>query len=255
VTTRAGRSAAAATAAAAKGGVRRLLRVAGYELRPLDASFDELRRSLLTGCDLLVDVGANTGQYVRAVRSLGYCGRVLSFEPQQAAFDQVAASARRGTGWWARRFALADREGSELLRVSENSVSSSLLTIRPEHLRAAPASRTLAGEVVPVSTLDRQLAGMPGRALWLKLDVQGAELAVLRGGTQTLGRTVVVQAELSLAKLYEDQADWVELVGFLRERDFTMCHLLPGFRDRGSMRLLQMDGLFVRDGGPGPEDG
>jgi hypothetical protein len=62
---------------------------------------------------------------------------------------------------------------------------------------------------------------------------------------------MVVQAELSLAALYDEQTDWLALVSFLRGLDLTVCHVLPGFRDRGSKRLLQMDALFARDRAPG----
>src|SRR5439155_18979396 len=85
--------------ATAKSAVRRLLRAAGYEICRTSSDFFELQRRLLPGCDLIVDVGANTGQYVELVRSLGYPGRVVSFEPQSAALDVLRARAKR-TDWW-----------------------------------------------------------------------------------------------------------------------------------------------------------
>lgn len=232
---------------AAKTAIRRGLRSLGYEIVPFGADFAELQRRLLPGRDLLVDVGANTGQYAELTRALGHRGRILSFEPQADAYDTLARHASGDPLWEARRYALAAGEGTATLRVSRNSVSSSLLAVRDEHVRAAPASVTVATEEVPTATLDGQLDGDPARSIWLKLDVQGAEGEVLAGATTTLTRTAVVQTELSLSPLYDGQADWLALCDRLRDHGLRLAHLEPGFQDPVSGRLLQLDGLFVRD--------
>ena len=231
--------------ARAKTVVRQVVRSAGYDITPLGTSFTELQRRLLRRCDLVVDVGANTGQYGELVRSLGYPGRVVSFEPQRAAFEALRRRARTPL-WEARRLALADAPGTADLRVSANSVSSSLLDVRAEHVAAAPRSVTVGTEVVELSTVDLELAAEPGTALWLKLDVQGAELDILRGGAKTLRRTRVVQSELSLSPLYDGQTDYLRLCESLQDAGLRLCHLQSGFQDPASGRLLQMDGLFVR---------
>jgi FkbM family methyltransferase len=237
-----------------KAAVRTALRASGYTLVPAERSFTELRRRLLPGCDLLVDVGANVGQYVREARALGYRGPVVSFEPQAEAFATLESRASAVPGWQARHVALGQREGEAELMVSANSVSSSLLAIRPETVAALASTATVARETVQVSTLDRQLAGTPGNALWLKLDVQGVELDVLHGGADTLARTRVVQCEMSLRPLYDRQTDYVELVTHLRRAGFTMCHLEPVFHDGRTGQVLQVDALFTRlDPPSGPE--
>ena len=72
-----------------QGGLRRL----GYELHaydpePAPAQEDLLRARLLTSerVDLLLDVGANEGQYAVRMRRAGFQGRMISFEPLSAAF-------------------------------------------------------------------------------------------------------------------------------------------------------------------------
>jgi FkbM family methyltransferase len=231
--------------AAAKSTIRRGLRGMGYEIARFATSFATLQAELLAGSRLVVDVGANTGQYAKFVRSLGYAGPVVSFEPQVAAYEILRRRTASDQSWTARRVALGASTGEATLQISRNSVSSSLLEIREEHVRAAPESVTVGTEQVPLSTLDIQLADDPTDDLWLKLDVQGAELAVLEGGSGTLCRTRVVQSELSLSPLYEGQTDHLMLSGFLRDRGFRMVHVQPGFQDPGSHLLLQMDALFV----------
>jgi FkbM family methyltransferase len=244
---RAGAAATARTLLTARGkeAVRGALRSRGYEIAPLATSFVELQRRLLARCDLLVDVGANTGQYVSLVRSLGYTGRVLSFEPQRQAYE-VLRRVAAAPGWEPRRVALSHSLGAGTLRVSANSVSSSLLDVGDAHLAAAPRSVHVGDEEVSLSTVDRELAAERFRAAWLKLDVQGTELDVLRGSVETLPHVAVVQTELSLTELYAGQADYLQMCAVLREHGLHLRHLQPGFQDPASGNLLQVDGLFTR---------
>lgn len=226
--------------------MRKALRSVGYEVTRSGSSFAEMQRRVLGDCDLVADVGANTGQYADLVRSVGYQGPIVSFEPQAAASAVLHRRALRTSGWDVRPVALGAESGMATLRVSRNSVSSSLLQVQEDHLRAAPTSSVVAHEDVKVSTLDDELRGVAGRRLWLKLDVQGAELPVLEGGAETLRRTVAVQSEMSLRPLYEGQTDYLELCARLRQEGFVLCHVEPGFTDPTSGALLQVDGLFLK---------
>ena len=84
--------------------------------------------------------------------------------------------------------------------------------------------------------------------VWLKLDVQGSELSVLRGAERTLERVEVVETELSLVELYEGQALLPDVYAHLTQRGFGIWFLEPVFRDSSSGELLQLDGLFARRG-------
>jgi FkbM family methyltransferase len=234
------------TKAAVKSAVRKVVRRLGYDVVPLVSSWSELQRTLLADVDLVVDVGANTGQYADKMRSLGYWGPLVSFEPGSAAFRVLSRRARPDATWSVHNVALGRTVGESLLHVSENSVSSSVLPVMEEHLLAAPRSLTVATEKVLTTTLDDVLAPYPGAALWLKMDVQGFESEVLSGGSLTLRRTRVIQCELSLRPLYEDQADYLQLINDIREAGFDLVHVEPGYQEPSSGQCLQIDGLFVR---------
>ena len=233
-----------------RGRVQAALARAGWEVRPLAGDADERRAKLLAseGIDVVLDVGANVGQYASKLRDSGYSGRIVSFEPYGQAYTQLERTASRDPGWQARRIALGEEAGEVELNVSGNSFSSSLLPIRERHVEIAPDAAYVDREVVPALRLDAiwdELVAA-GERVWLKLDVQGFELPVLRGAGERLALTHAVQVELSLTSLYEGDVLWLELGEWLRERGFELVGVEPGHEDPNSGRLIQFDGVFVR---------
>jgi FkbM family methyltransferase len=130
--------------------------------------------------DVVVDVGANVGIYVHALRR---CGAIVeAFEPQPECSAVLQAYAAAYPSVRVHTLALGDAE------------SVVTLSVPIEHGRPARASASMratstgAGETirVPVRTLDSfELE----RVNAMKIDVEGAELDVLRGGVQTIERT------------------------------------------------------------------
>ena len=92
------------------------------------------------GVTHLVDVGANEGQYGLEVRAEGYAGRLLSIEPQEEAYRRLARTSAGDPGWDCLQCGLGAEEGEATLKLSANSVSSSLLPILDAHVEAEPGS-------------------------------------------------------------------------------------------------------------------
>ena len=231
--------------ATAKTSIRRIIRSFGYDLVPFTNGFITLQTRLLAKLPIVLDVGANVGQYGERLRDYGFEGRIISFEPGKDSFEILKGKAARNSNWDVRNVALGSVSGRADLLVSANSVSSSLLDVQREHLDAAPGARTVSRETVAVDTLDAQTAQVEG-PFWLKLDVQGFERQVLDGGARTLERTHAIQIEVSFAEMYEQQADWVDLANTLIRKGFVCRHMELGTEDPRSGHLLQADLLFVR---------
>lgn len=73
---------------------------------------------------------------------------------------------------------------------------------------------------VPVATTRLDDIQDLGRVDFLKIDVQGATLDVLRGAPRVLESTLVVQAEVEFAQLYEDQPLFSEVELEMRRHGF-----------------------------------
>jgi FkbM family methyltransferase len=222
----------------------------GLDIRRQAGSLIGLRCRLLKSgaITVVIDVGANIGQYGRAVRRCGYGGRIVSFEPLPDAYTSLVRSARHDRRWEHHNLALGKRDGNITINVSANSVSSSALPILKSHLDAAPNS-VYTGAVVAklrrLDTLGNQLVE-PADRVWLKLDVQGLESDVLAGANRTLEQVAGIEAELSLVPLYQDQELFYEVSGHLYSRDFVCAFVEPEFADSRSGHMLAINALFLR---------
>jgi FkbM family methyltransferase len=209
------------------------------------------------GTTTVLDIGANIGQYGSALRSSRFDGRIISCEPLPDAYAHLARRTGSDSSWTALHTAVGAEVGTLEINVSANSYSSSVLTMTNAHLDAAPGSQTIGTETVPVTTIVdivKQHDVDPGKTL-LKVDTQGYEGPVLDGAGDLLSQFAAVQLELSFVPLYAGQQLFAELTGRLEANGFGMYAIEAGFADPRTGRMLQCDGLFVRqDLMPDPAD-
>lgn len=199
--------------------------------------------------DLVLDVGANKGQFASEIRHCGYSGRIVSFEPLSQAHGQLLQASAGDSMWEAYpRCALGDHNGGVEINIAGNSESSSILPMLESHLSAAPESEYEGKEIAPIKTLDA-VAGQylkDAQAPFLKIDTQGFDWLVLDGARDTLPQIKGILVELSLVPLYGGQHLWREVIDRLEAEGFTLWAFTPTFSDQASGRSLQVDGIFYR---------
>lgn len=229
-----------------------LLRRLGWDVVPLDHRVHPLaRRARLLAAhriDVVLDVGANAGQYAQELRSIGYRGRIVSFEPLSAAFARLREAFANDPGWEGRQVAVGERTGRATIHVAANSYSSSLLPMLADHERLAPGSRYVAEEEVAMTTLEALVREhvREGERLFVKVDTQGYERRVLESAGPALSRVTGLQLEMSIVPLYEGEELLPSMLSWLEDRGFTLMSLEPGHADPGTGQLLQVDGVFFR---------
>jgi len=193
------------------------------------------------GIATVLDVGANIGQYARRLRSLGYGGRIVSFEPQRKALGLLTAAADSDPGWEVVESGLGDRETVADLNITENGCSSSLLDPLPRHVQAAPGARCVDQAPVAIRRLDDVLPelNLDERPVHLKIDTQGYELRVLEGATRAVERMQSIEVELSLVPLYEHGPLFEDVCAWLTRRGFRPVFVAPAFIDPATGEWLQ----------------
>lgn len=221
---------------------------AGYEIRKRERTVAGRRDRLLhyLDIDLLVDVGANVGQYAVQVQRNGYHRRILSLEPLLEPYRELERAAASNPDWEVRRTAVGARSGTATLNVSAESIFSSVLPTLPPARSASTATRSVGTETVPLATLD-EVVGDDGDAVAVKVDVQGFERDVLEGAVHTLERAKFVELELSPAPLYEGQMLMDEAMSRMSAAGFVLSLVENAWRVHASGRSLQFNGVFTRE--------
>ena len=208
----------------------------------------------------VVDVGANpidgNPPYLPMLRG-GLC-RVTGFEPQEAALGELLR--RKGPNESYFPYVIGDGAAATL-RICAAPGMSSLFE---------PDARALAlfngfaqfGEVkarLPVQTRRLDDVTEIRHLDFLKVDVQGAELAVFRGARGKLARAVAIQTEVSFVTLYENQPALGEVDVELRAQGFVphttaavklwpIAPYVAGGNPRQALnQLLEADLVYVRD--------
>ena len=201
------------------------------------------------GVNLVLDVGANSGQFGGFIRGAGFRGRIVSFEPLSEARKLLAAEARGDPLWEvAPQMALGSEDGEIEIFVAENSFSSSVLPMLRAHAFAAPGSAYVGKESVPLRRLDAvgSVYLSPDSVLFLKIDTQGYEDRVMQGAPDLLRRAVGLEIEMSLVPLYEGQRMYTDLDAQLRTMGFALWSVAPEFVEPSSGRILQVNATYFR---------
>jgi FkbM family methyltransferase len=199
------------------------------------------------GVELVVDVGANTGQFARTLRAYGYAGTIVSIEPLSAAFAELKERCANDGNWTCYQCAVGGTDGTATINVSANSFSSSLLPVRERTLQLEPRVAYIAQETVALRRLDSLLPPAAGtKRIFLKIDTQGYEQSVIAGASGILDGVVMIQMELAWTPSYEGQAEMGTMVSALRELGFEPAWVASAWTDPATLLMPEVDVTFIR---------
>jgi FkbM family methyltransferase len=167
-------------------------------------SFPLLPRAVREHLDVVVDVGANRGDWSAAVLSLSRPREIFAFEPNPEVFAQMRARLEH-RGVHCRQAAVGARAGLVALNVEAQPELSSIRMLSAHGRQIHGIDQAPRTIEVPMVTLDDELAGQREISL-LKLDVQGYESAVVEGARNVLARTRCLVTEVLYDRDYYDGA-------------------------------------------------
>jgi len=236
------------------GRLRRLTRRLGFDVSPFPGAAQHWERivSLLHAHEIacVLDIGANIGQYARALRRNGCERNIVSFEPLSVVRADLERHAAGDARWQiAPRTAVGAEPGEVEINISAESDMSSVLPLDDTARDRLASSRMRDRETVPVTTVASILDtyAQDTRGVFLKSDTQGFEDQVLDGIGESWDRITGLQLELSLQPIYEGQPDHLPLVHRLAIKGFRPHLIVPGYWSRHYGRMLEYDAVFFRD--------
>lgn len=230
--------------------LRRLLAVAPYRraLRHgVAAAVEHDLTPLPPGLRTVIDAGANRGQFALVAAHRWPDATLICFEPLPAACATLARVLAGHPRLRVVDAALSAAAGTAALHVSRADDSSSLLAITDRQTATFPGTDEVGTITVRTARLDAELtpAGAMERPALLKIDVQGAELDVLRGATGVLDRIDAVLVECSFVEFYAGQALADAVIRLLHEHGFALSGLASPTTDAQG-RIVQADLLLQR---------
>lgn len=205
------------------------------------------------GVDLIVDAGANRGQFAEKMIESGFYGTILSFEPVPTTYAVLAAAAQKHPNWQVFNFALGDAPGQMTIHChTDDSLNSFLPTGNLARERYDGMDQRK--EEVTVDTLDNFLekrieAGeiKSPNSIFLKLDTQGYDLPVLRGAKRTIRMITMIQSEASVNPIYEGMPDYIETLHELKKLGFKPAAFKTVSRDKHSLQFVEFDVIVIKN--------
>jgi FkbM family methyltransferase len=193
----------------------------------------------------ILDVGANQAEWSRMAKSIFPKANCFLIEPQveMKLFLEKFCEDFPGSAWF---LAGAGAAPSHLTQtIWDDLAGSSFLPGESEELKRLGKQRIV--QIITIdSLLDNKEITMPQL---VKLDVQGFELEVLRGGQKLFGHTEVFILEISLFKFIEKMPIFHEVISFMSERGY-LAYDFPGFLRRPyDGALAQVDICFAKHDG------
>ncbi|HEY4498883.1 MAG TPA: FkbM family methyltransferase [Candidatus Paceibacterota bacterium] len=220
----------------------------GLEVRKYIPPLDTLEWVKFRGIKTVIDVGANTGQFAAEIRKKLPDAMIYSFEPVKPSYNELVRNRQGDSKFRAFHCALGDSEGTSIINVSSYSLSSSLLPMAELHKEAFPHSRGSTEETITVKRLDSVFSKLEcPKNILLKIDVQGFEDKVLRGGEKTLGECEAIMVETSFYPLYESQPLFSQVYEKLTSMHFKYAGNGYGKKHPRNKEVISDDSFFVRE--------
>ncbi|MBN8216422.1 MAG: FkbM family methyltransferase [Spirochaetes bacterium] len=199
---------------------------------------------------LILDVGANQGD-VSIAAAKSYPGaRIVCFEPVSATYRRLAERmAPYRDRCELHALALSDREGEAEIHLTTAHGANSLEAQAEFHKKINPKVRELSTETIRLATLDSIRPQLPpGGIDLIKIDVEGHEMKVLRGGERTFRDsvdTLLIEVSLQRDASWEAQA-FLEMFQLLSGWGFRLVNLYDVYHATaeqhfGSMLVTQFD--------------
>ncbi|MDA9605011.1 FkbM family methyltransferase [Candidatus Pelagibacter sp.] len=199
--------------------------------------------------DLVLDIGANEGQFAKDLRKNNYANEIISFEPVETVYKKLMKNSLADKKWNIyERCCLGEFDGITEINVSNYSLSSSILDFSMLHTDAKSSATMIEKEKVKITKLDTvaETISFKDKKILLKIDTQGYESQILEGGDKFLKNVNIVFCELSIYEVYKGQLLFGDIIKRLEKYNFKLASIENGFSNKKTKQLLQVDAIFVK---------
>jgi FkbM family methyltransferase len=199
----------------------------------------------------VVDVGANSGWFVRISQRFFNIRNVYAYEPLLRYNAFLEPLVAKIPTLKIRNFLLGSVVGEKTFYHYVDGGNSSTHKYHPDFVAPIHCrNELLEAPVLPETRLEDDLKMLEtdkSLPLLLKIDAQGSELEVLKGARSLFaeGRVIAVLIEMQCQAVYEDQVLWMELLKYFESFGLVLLDVWP-IQRRPDQTVTELDGIFVK---------
>ncbi len=190
----------------------------------------------------ILDIGANAGEWSRVAAGVFGTSRILMFDgdpENEPALHNAVREIGARSSYFLSLLGAEKKDAVTFYRPEAGTTGSSVLPELTSYDKEAIKLR--------MNTLDSLIEGVElSGTLLMKLDVQGFELEILKGGKKALGASEVVIMEASLLEYNEGAPLFADVVAFMRQEGFEVYDFCGQNRRETDQALFQTDVVFAR---------
>lgn len=195
----------------------------------------------------ILDIGANEGQFADKMHALFPEASIYSFEPIPEAFSLLDKNFKDVQQVEGINLALGDSTGEITFNKNESSASSSFLEMADTHKNSFDFAIQTNPIKVKVDTLDNVMTGKKiDFPMLIKIDVQGFEEKVIKGGMDIIKKADMVFCEVSFVELYKGQLLFGGIYEIFKNLGFSYAGSIEQLRSPETNAILQADAIFIK---------
>jgi FkbM family methyltransferase len=233
--------------------IKKLANLFGYELLRIKKSHSinsHLKNLFdLYQIDLIIDVGANKGQFGQLIRKLGYKGDILSFEPVLSSFELLKDRAKNDPRWKVFQLGLGDKKDQREINTFKSSDFSSLLAPNAKGKELFDKIREGSKELIEINTLDNILLDLKiskTRKTFLKMDTQGYDMHVFSGAKNSIDSIAALLSEISITQIYDGMTNYHNALMEFERNGYVVSALFPVSHDENDLSVIELDCVMIK---------
>ena len=195
----------------------------------------------------VIDIGANIGEFTVIFAELFHGARIYAFEPLPDCYKQLIERTQNINNVNSFNIGIGSKKGKLSIHHSSWHPASSFREMSPLHKESYPHSAEQHEIQVSIDTLDGVLKPeLLNKNILIKIDVQGFEDEVIKGGLKTFERAKIVIVECSFQELYENEPMFHGVYFLLKSLGYEYRGSLKQSVNKNDDSYLQADCIFIK---------
>ena len=194
----------------------------------------------------IIDVGANEGQFAEKIIGVFPTAQVHCFEPLEPVFNKLQQHFKANKNITLYNCGLGEKNEEKIIHSNEYSPSSSMLEMLDLHKTSFDFAVAAEPVKIILKRLDDVLEKIPVKPMLLKIDVQGYEMQVLKGGENILQLADIVILETTFVPLYKEQPLFADIYTYMVAKGFSYAGNIEQLLSPKNNQILQADAVFIK---------